>query len=305
MTITQLQQEFLAPNKERIASEDFFILLAHATKKEKSFLLTHSEYSLVAMDEIVVREYFTRRFHHEPVALIVGQKEFYGYDFRVTRDTLIPRPETEQIVELALNRIRNQVLRIRNEETNIQILDVGTGSGNIIIAIASELKKSHPRFTIHNSPFTLHATDISKKALAVAKENAKTHNVDPAIAFLHGDLLAPYAEKHFQPNARLIIVANLPYLSSEIYVNAPKDVRNFEPESALVSDQAGLAHYHRLLKEIKNAYTKPLLITLFLEISPEQAQILQSFALSLFPHAEIKIHKDLAQKDRVIEIRMR
>src|SRR3989344_838663 len=193
MTVTELQKMFLPA----IAPEDFFILLAHATKKKKVFFLAHPEYALDPKDEPLARDYFRRRLKHEPIAYIVGHKEFYGYDFLVTQDTLIPRPETEQLVDLTLDRIRNQESGIRNKEKNTHIIDVGTGSGNIIIAIAAELKKSHPQFTIHNSQLTLLATDISKRALAVAKNNAKAHDVDQIITFLHGNLLTPYTEKHF------------------------------------------------------------------------------------------------------------
>src|SRR3990167_5143137 len=244
MTVTELQKMFLPA----IAPEDFFILLAHVMHKEKAFLLAHPEYNLTRASEARARNFFRRRRDHEPVAYIIGCKEFYGYDFLVTRDTLIPRPETEQLVELTLDKIKSYESGIparpiggRNQE-KIVLIDVGTGSGNIIISIASELKKSSSQFIIHNSQFTLLATDISEKALAVAKNNAKTHDVDQTITFLHGDLLAPYTEKYSQPDTRLIIVANLPYLSEKIYQASDNDIKKFKQRSALISDQAGLAH---------------------------------------------------------------
>lgn len=321
MTIAELQQEFLTSNEEHIAPEDFFVLLAHATRKEKTFLLTHPEYNLDTTDETVARDFFKRRLKHEPVAYIIGHKEFYGLDFKVTENTLIPRPETEQLVELVLDRIRNQEslhcqdsgeqAGIKNGRESVHILDIGTGSGNIIISIASELKKLYsPRlpdgqeFLILDSQFTLYATDISEPALVIAKENASTHNVAQTIAFLHGNLLEPLSKEVFAAE-KIIITANLPYLSEEIYQASPNDVKEFEPRSALVSDQKGLEHYYRLLEGVKNLHTKKQSVILFLEISPEQTPSLQDFAASLFPNAKIQIHKDLAGKDRIVEIHVR
>ncbi|MDP3957779.1 MAG: peptide chain release factor N(5)-glutamine methyltransferase [bacterium] len=299
MTIAQLQQEFLASNKERIASEDFFILLAHATKKEKVFLLAHPKYGLAAADEVLARDYFRRRLRHEPIAYIVGHKEFYGYDFLVTKDTLIPRPETELVVEQALD-------RIRNGEKNTHILDIGTGSGNIIIAIAKEIEKKYQvslrrQASGGQAGIRYQATDISERALHIAKQNAKWYNVDNIIEFHEGNLFAPLNKEIFSAN-KIIITANLPYLSHALYGETAPGVRDFEPRGALISDQGGLSHYYRLLESVRSFYTQKQSLTLFLEISPEQTLLFQSFIQSLFPNAQIQIHKDLAQKDRVVEV---
>jgi len=294
MTVAELQKMFLPT----LAPEDFFILLAHATKKEKVFLLAHPEYALDPKDETLAEDCFRRRLKHEPTAYIVGHKEFYGYDFFVTQDTLVPRPETEQLVELALNRILNLESRISaQKERPVTLVDIGTGSGNIVISLAKTILT---KFKIQNSRFNFIATDISEKALAVAKENAKIHNVDQMIAFLHGDLLDPCLP-YIRLDREIIITANLPYLSREIYQATADDVKKFEPENALVSDQAGLEHYHRLLDQIK-ALPKPAV--LFLEISPEQTVTLKKYIHSLFPSAKVHIHKDLAQKERIVEIRI-
>ncbi len=107
MTIQGLQNIFLRSGSCRIAPEDFFVLLAYATDKDKTFLLAHPEYELDEMIITTVETYFTRRLKHEPVAHITGHKEFYGRDFIVTKDTLIPRPETEHIIERVLDEISN------------------------------------------------------------------------------------------------------------------------------------------------------------------------------------------------------
>jgi release factor glutamine methyltransferase len=300
MTVAELQREFLASDGQKIAPEDFFILLAHAAHKEKTFLLAHPEYTLDKTGLALVRDFFKRRLRCEPVAFIVGHKEFFGYDFRVTKDTLIPRPETELLVDLALDRILNFESGISAQKGKpATFVDIGTGSGNIVISLVKTLLI---KFKIQDSRFNFFATDISEKALMVAEKNAKAHDVDQVIAFLRGDLLAPYTKEYLRPDTSLIIVANLPYLSEAIYRDSDDAVRKFEPRSALVSERGGLDHYYRLLEEVKDIRAKLPSITIFLEISPEQADVLKKHILSIFPTAHVTTHKDLAGKDRTVEI---
>lgn len=295
MTIGDLQKLFLFSSGARIAPEDFFILLAHATKREKSSLLAHPEYSLDPEEEKTLRNFFERRLQHEPIAYIIRHKEFYGYDFIVTPDTLVPRPETELLVELALNKIESGILNLEYREKKVTVADIGTGSGNIIISLVKEGEKLYQVASIK-----YYASDISERALIVAKENAKKHHVDNIIEFHKSDLLESLPKEIFSTD-EIIITANLPYLSEEIYESSPEDVKNFEPKSALFSDQAGLDHYYRLFEQVKNI-SKPT--TLFLEISPEQTPLLEKNIPLFFPQASLKIHQDLAQKDRVAEICM-
>lgn len=296
MTVKELWDLFSSPspiNEPRVAPEDFYILLSHATHKERVLLLTHPEYALSLPEEAVVMDFFARRLSHEPVALIVGHKEFYGRDFRVTKDTLIPRPETELIVECALEKIMAQT------DKRIDYVDIGTGSGCIAISVAKTLFETHPPIFPHIYFF---ATDDSPRAIAIAKRNARTHNTEKEISFLCGDLLTPYSASHTKPRHHLIITANLPYLSQDLYDNAPVDVRDFEPKSALVSGRDGLSHYCRLLDSLAIDSFKKESIVLLLEISPEQASPLQAYIRALFPQAHLALHKDLAQKDRVLEV---
>lgn len=319
MTIAELQQEFLTSGSQSIAPEDFFILLAHSLRKEKIFVLAHPEYVLDRESESRARIFFARRVAGEPVALTIGHKAFYGRDFLVTKDTLIPRPETELLVELVLGRITNPrpsgPLRQSYSEAsrrgergtkggkqNIHILDIGTGTGNIIVSIASELIRSNPRLSILDSQFSLYATDISEAALAVAQKNAKRYDVDKSIKFLAGDLLEPLSQELFVTD-EVIITANLPYLSRVLYQNTPRDVRLFELKSALLSGEKGLDHYTRLLQDASNFFPQESALSFFLEISPEQSARLQAIASHLFPGALLCIHRDLANKPRVLEIR--
>lgn len=290
MILQELQKEYFSSPDKRIAPEDFFVLLAAATKKDKAFLLAHPEYTLDAITETKARSFFKRRLLCEPVAYIIGQKEFYGREFFVTRDTLIPRPETEHLVEALLEYISQQTT---HHKQNIALVDVGTGSGVIIISLVLELQSSS--FSFLHPSLSFYATDISSDTLAVAQKNAKRHKLIESISFCAGDLLDPIKNKLSSTN-ELLIVANLPYLSKKLYEATKKDVKMFEPIAALISGEHGLAHYQCLFQQVR-ALQKPT--TLFLEISPEQSNLIQTLATSLLPRAHVTIQKDLAQKDRV------
>lgn len=300
MTIKELQNAFLSSKKKVIDSADFFLLLAHTLKKEKIFILTHPEYEMSESEERGIRKNLLRRIQHEPVAYIIGSKEFYGYDFSVTRDTLIPRPETEQMVELVIESVSNQQLS-KNRKQKIAIVDIGTGSGNIIVSIVKEIKK---RFSSSVPKALFYALDISESALVVAEKNAERHSVKNDIEFYTSDLLDAVKEKVSSMDT-LIITANLPYVSHTLYENTTPDVHDFEPITALISEEDGLAHYYRLLEEIAQTLQEQQSLSLFLEISPEQSLSLTHYISVLFPQAEIHIHKDLAQKDRVISVFIR
>ena len=297
MTIAELQKEFLTSAGKRIAPEDFSILLAHALQREKVFLFTHPEYVLEKEEESRARAFFSRREQREPVALITGHKEFYGRDFAVTPDTLIPRPETELIVEHALQTISD----LSSDARSISFIDIGTGSGCIAISVAATLAEKNPLLF---SDMRFFATDISLPALSIAKSNAALYQVSSHITFLSGDLLTPYIPYKTEEAALVIITANLPYLAQDLYDAAPEDVRAFEPRSALVSDKAGLDHYYRLLQSLTDIFTDTQSLILFLEISPEQSAPLRHYTLALFPHTLIHSHNDLAGKERIVEIRL-
>lgn len=252
---------------------DIELLISHAIKKAREFVLAHPEFEISNTQAIKIEELIKRRLKHEPIAYILGEKEFYGLDFKVNEHTLIPRPETELIIE--------KVLALNPKNSNI--VDIGTGSGNIIIALAKNLQAKNKFFGI----------DISSKALQIAKQNAKTNKVEKKIKFLKGNLLQPLTKNKIE-NA--IIIANLPYLSKKIYDATMPDVKKFEPKSALYSAEEGLAHYRKLFSQIKFP------AKIFIEFSPEQKSSLSKLAKELFPKAKLNFHKDLAQKWRILEI---
>jgi len=287
MTVGTLQKELLSS----LAPEDFFLLLSQATNREKIFLLAHPEYSLTESERALAFTYCKRRANHEPVAYIVGHKEFYGRDFVVTSDTLIPRPETELLVEQTLKSITGHL----EKKSSLDIFDIGTGSGNIIITLIKESHLTGRKL----SALRFFGLDISSAALRVAHKNAKKQ-IAAGVTFLESDLLqnAPLPQKK---DRHLVLTANLPYLSNNIYRESASDVRDYEPKSALISEEAGLSHYIRLLQEITLLSPHYHTTTFFFEISPEQSKTLISMIEQVLPQATLTLYQDLSGKDRLIQ----
>jgi release factor glutamine methyltransferase len=306
-TIAELQKRYAG----KIDRLDLDVLLAAEIKQSREFVLTYPEYALPPLKIKKLALKIARRMRDEPLAYILGHREFFGLSFAVTPDTLIPRPETELMMEMALQEIRDAV------ETEITVVDVGTGSGNIIISVTKAMENF--KFEILNLKF--YGVDISAAALKVAKKNARTNQVAKNITFLQGNLIEPIIKNLKLPasdrrvvvsasrdgkikNSRIIILANLPYLSQEIYAATHPTVQKYEPRSALYSDDAGLAHYAELLQQIKTLKnTRDLLhVTCYMEISPEQKTKLSKIIKAIVPKAKFEFHKDLAQKWRLCQI---
>jgi release factor glutamine methyltransferase len=218
-----------------------------------------------------------RRANLEPVAYLVGQREFFGLTFAVDRRVLVPRPETELLVELAL-KIASE--RLPSSTDPLTIADVGTGSGAIAVALAVHLPEAR-----------IIATDRSPDALDVARANAERHGILGRVMFAVGDLLAPLAEPVD------LLVSNPPYT---VLANIDEGVRRHEPHLALDGGSDGLDLYRRLLAQAP-AKLRPGGIIL-LEIGAHQGQAVQSLAQQAFPHANISVHTDLAGHNRVIRV---
>jgi release factor glutamine methyltransferase len=291
-------QTILDKYRKKIDSLDLELLVAHELKKSREFVLAHPECIVTSEQESAISKLFRRRLRNEPLAYILGQKEFYGLDFGVTRDTLIPRPETELLVELALQQISN------TKNAPLNIIDVGTGSGNIIISLAKTIER---RNLLHDSCYMLHGIDISKETLKIARHNAKKHSLTK-IKFIRSDLLDYFLENNepIKQFNNLIILANLPYLSKEIYSATTPTVKNFEPKSALYSPKAGLDHYEKLLRQIRDLkkHCYVLHVSCFMEFSPEQKKDLTLLIKNILPSAEIQFEKDLAGKWRTCVIKL-
>jgi len=274
------------------------ILLASVLKKNREFLFSHFEEEVSKEKITKFNTLIERRIAQEPIAYITGKKNFYGRDFKVTRNTLIPRPETELLIEKTLEYCHKEFY----PSQKIIIIDVGTGSGCIPITLLKELKKGH----FKNSRIKTLGTDISSQALEIAKKNSDNLKTDQKNDFLEGNLLKPALERYLEylKNAQIAITANLPYLSQKVYENCPKSVLDFEPKEALLADSDGLGLYIELLSQIKASGLPYLAKNLYLifEISPEQEKIAKKEFSKIFPDLKIKFSKDLAQKWRFIEI---
>jgi len=287
MTIRTAIQKY----QQKLDYLDLELLLAESTGKSREFVLAHPEYTLSRAEYGKFRRFAERRMAHEPVAYILGHKEFYGLDFKVNCHTLIPRPETEMMVDMAVEKISE----MKNEP--LSVIDVGTGSGNIIVSIAHEVSGDEQTKGKNN----FFAVDISEGVLRVAKHNAKTNHVGKKIKFIKSDLLHEFILNSKLKIKNSIIVANLPYLSKKIYSATMPDVKNFEPKSALYSPDSGLSHYEKLLRQIEgiNHEKSGSIRCAILEISPEQKQKISKTIKMILPEARTEFKKDLSGRWRM------
>ncbi len=285
------------------------ILLSHILKKPREFLLAHPEKQLTKLQIANYKLLTAKRTKGTPIAYLTGHKQFYGLDFIVNKNVLIPRPETELMVDEALNLLRSMLRSKTNKKTIIA--DIGAGSGCIIISIIKNLfpnyqlpPVAHERRGGRISNFKFLATDISRSALAVARKNAKKHNVvnPPAgeIKFYQGNLLEPLIKNLEIRNYNLVILANLPYLTPAQIKNSP--TIKYEPKIALSADKDGLKYYRRLFKQLIQITNYKLQITIFCEIDPRQITSFKKLIKKYLPAAKIQIKKDLSGRNRLIII---
>lgn len=261
------------------------VLLAQAMGQSKAWLIAHAEDTPGAEAIATFQTMLARVMAHEPFFYVLGHREFYGLDLLVDPRVLIPRPETEMLVDLALEQMKTEDERRKTEITSPpspvpRLMDVGTGSGAVPIAIA----KRAPQVQ-------LIATDISADALDVARENARRHGVADRITFAQANLLDG------APEGAEIITANLPYVSPEEIDILPPEIAAHEPRVALDGTGDGLGLIRKLLTQIA---ARPAITAAFLEFGASQGRDVLAAARQLAPafHAEIK--KDLAGLDRVL-----
>lgn len=219
---------------------------------------------------VLVRNMLKKRCNNEPLQYILGYTEFYGYKFKVTPDVLIPRPETEYLIEAIEKRIKN----------NQRIIDIGTGSG----AIAITLKKLFPQAEVV-------AVDISPHALKIAKENALLNEVD--VKFVEANIYSDELGKFD------LIVSNPPYVTEEEYSILPEEVKNFEPKLALVGEETGLFFYRKII-ELSTRILSPN-GSLFFEIGENQAKDIKNIAQAN-DFKQVEIIQDLVERERIMLI---
>ncbi|NJN82378.1 MAG: peptide chain release factor N(5)-glutamine methyltransferase [Caldilineaceae bacterium] len=257
---------------------DAQVILAHVLGVDRSWLFAHHEYKLSATQSHEYTELIVRRTAHEPVAYLVGHKEFYGIDFLVDQRVLIPRPETELLVDAVLDHIEMR------SDHRVRIADVGTGSGAIAISVAVNCPEAR-----------LYAIDLSQDALAVARANVTRQDVDSQITLRHGDLLDPLAETVD------IIVANLPYIDSQSYSSLEPDVRQYEPRLALEAGVQGLDAIRRLLIQARRCLNAGGVI--FLEIGSNQGEAVTALVGELIPdNSYFSVRQDYHGHDRIVTI---
>lgn len=271
----------LASNSDTPAL-DASVLLAHILEKPRTWVLAHSELSLTEEQEKKLNHSLSRLENGEPFPYVLGHWEFFGMEFDITKDVLIPRPETELLVEKAIAWLQESPVRKT-------VADIGTGSGVIAVSIAANVPDAN-----------ILATDISKKALAVAEKNAQKFQVDHHIEFVESDLL-PAKPELFTADQHLdLICANLPYIPTNTLLSLP--IHGREPTIALDGGDDGLALIRRLLN-IAPEWLAPNALIL-LEIEATRGMEALSLACDLFSEAAIHLHQDLTGNDRLLEIRI-
>ena len=273
---------------------DSELMLGHVLGWTRTQLYTHMDRPLDDMEREAFEQLVERRLAYEPVAYLVGQKFFYGLDLFVDRRVLIPRPETELLVDLALDIIMqadqsaarasysNDSDRAHSEAP-VRVADVGTGSGAVSLAIAANTRAA-----------AVYGIDISADALAVAHANAQRHQLHDRVEFLHGDLLEPLTDPVD------LIVANLPYIALHEWDDLAPDIAQFEPSLALSGGADGLGVIRRLIEQAPSRLRPGGMI--LMEIGANQGGAVALLTREQFPHAFVEVVTDYAYHDRIVRV---
>jgi len=260
------------------------LLLLHVLGRDRTWIYAHPEEEISASNAERFFALIARRAAGEPTQHLTGKQEFWGLEFEVTPDVLIPRPETEHVIEVALDRLAVRELRAGRKPTlsgeGLQIADIGTGSGCIAVALAKELPGS-----------TIYATDISNAALAVARRNAMRHNVTDRVRFLEGNLLDMATAQYD------VIVSNPPYIGRREVDTLAREVRDHEPEAALYGGEEGYEFYANLIAQA-GGHLKPGGI-LVLELGHNSLPAVQPL-LEVSAWTNVAVTNDLAGIPRVL-----
>jgi release factor glutamine methyltransferase len=269
--------EHFASRGIETARLDAECLLAHVLDVDRLRLYVDFEAPVAAGDRTAYRDLVRRRANERvPVAHLVGEKEFWSLPLKVTRDVLVPRPDTETLVTAALDLLPDPAAEAR-------VLDVGTGSGAVALAIAVERPKAH-----------LVATDISQSALDIARENADAHGVGDRICWALGDLFEPVAGQRFD-----LVVSNPPYVAESQRAELPPELAH-EPEEALFSGRDGTDVLSQLVAQVKEVLAPGGGVAV--ELAPEQATRVADW-LRDAGLADVKTHRDLSRRPRVVSAR--
>ena len=277
-------RQLLAPISET-ASLDAQVLMAHLLQKPRAWVLAHPEVLLTSQQEQALTQLLNRLQNGEPLPYILGEWEFFGLSFKVTPAVLIPRPETELIVEEAIHWLKARPGLLQGMTAQLATVDVGTGSGCIAISL-----------TAHMPGLKIAAIDLSPAALEVARQNSLRHHVAEQVCLLQSDMLSPFSRL---PTLQLVC-ANLPYIPQEILSGLP--VFRNEPVLALDGGPGGLTILERLLHQASTRMAPGGL--LLLEIEASQGQVVPQLAQQFFPSAAVDLLRDLAGRDRLVSIQL-
>jgi release factor glutamine methyltransferase len=250
------------------------ILLSHALNAERIKLYIDFEKEIDKKSLEVFKGFITRRAKREPTAYITGNKHFMSLNFKVTQDVLIPRPETELLIE-------NAIELSKAYNGNITVLDIGTGSGAIAVSLAKFIDNAE-----------IYATDSSKKALEVAALNAKRHGVEGKIKFIETDLF-PKENLKFD-----IIISNPPYIKTSDISGLQPEIKDFEPVAALDGGADGLDFYRKIMEKASE-YIKEN-GSILLEIGADQSKDVVGIIKNKLALKNIRVKKDLSGLDRVV-----
>jgi release factor glutamine methyltransferase len=258
------------------------VLLAHTLDVERVDLYIQYDRPWEVRELGIFKGLIQRRLQREPVAYIVGKKGFWSLDLKVTRDVLIPRPETEILVEAALSIIPPEI-----SAKPLRILDLGTGSGAVILALARE-RTGHQ----------FYAVDSSQEALTIARDNARRHGLDNAVSFLQGNWFDTVRDKESYFD---LIVSNPPYIPHDDLKTLPREISHYEPRQALDGGPDGLDAI-RLIIQKAAAYMNPEGWLLF-EIGYDQGDAVRKLMASSKAYSDVTVIKDYSGFDRVVRAR--
>lgn len=264
---------------------DAQVLLGNFIGKSRTWIAAHPETALLDSQIGSIDNAVIRIQKGEPLPYVLGHWEFFGLDFKITPDVLIPRPETEMIVEQAILWLQS---RQAANQSGLRAADVGTGSGCIAISLAHHIQN-----------LRVLATDLSMPALRVARQNAFVHNVLDRMDFIQSDLLPPRPSPLLKENHFDVICANLPYIPTKILQNLP--LYGHEPSLALDGGEDGLNLIRQLLKIVPGWLAPNGLI--LLEIEAGQGMAAVSLAYDSFDRATINLRRDLAGNERMVVIK--
>jgi release factor glutamine methyltransferase len=271
------------------------LLLIHTLERDRTWLYTHPE---TPLDAAAIDEYFTlvgRRAAGEPTQYLTGKQEFWGLEFEVTPAVLIPRPESEHLVEVALARLGPRGIQIRMDtggpSPHLRLADMGTGSGCLAVALARELPHAD-----------VIATDISAEALEVARRNAASHQVADRVHFVQTNMLDALLPR-LQPSGSAaptfdLIVSNPPYVALDDAATLPREVREHEPHAALFGGRAGFEMYARLIEQAGLLLRERGILVL--ELGDHSAEHVVKIVSDGPAWAKVSVTNDLAGIPRVL-----